>query len=317
MSSDNLSRIALMLGMAACILALIEPGSFYVQVMIWAAFAAVLAICMRFVMLVGEFNLATGAFYGIGAYAAGYLTVVQQWPLIASIIAAGVVVAIVAAALGYLTMRTTGAYFMLISFAFSEIVRLVFVETPALGGNNGILGVFVPLWLEPYFPAIVIFVCIALIVALHIVERSPLGKIFKAIKNKEDVAKSVGIDVLSVRVLALVLASVAAGIAGALYAHVTTVITPGDFSYMLAVFALAYVKLGGEDHPTGAVFGAVSLTLLGQWVLQFGTYDQLFYGAIMVLAMLALPKGVLGRLEQLGIVRSSAPIIPKRHGVGQ
>lgn len=304
MSSNNFTRFILSLALASVLYALFTPGSFAVQVIIWTALAVVIATAMRFVMLVGEFNLATGAFYGIGAYTAGYLNTVWDWPLWMSVPAAAVMAAIVALLLGYTTMRTFGAYFMLITFAFSEIVRLVYVEVPALGGNNGILGIMPPLWIEPYFPALVVSVCILLVLGLALIERSSLGLVFRAIKNKEAVARSVGINVLTLRVLCLVIASIAVAVAGALYAHVNTVISPGDFTFMLSVFALAYVKLGGDEHPVGPVVGAAILTVVAQFLLSFGSYDQLFFGAIIVLAMVALPTGLIGRLEQLGVIKT-------------
>jgi len=313
-SYDNLSRLALAAGIALAAYCLLAPADFTVQVILWFSLAAVIATAMRFVMLIGEFNMATGAFYGIGAYAAGYLTTSYDLPLFVTVIAAGIVAGIVAVALGYATMRTSGAYFMLISFAFAEIMRLVYVEADFLGGNNGLLGIFVPAWIEPYYAGIVVLVCIALIVAMALVERSHLGKIFTAIHNKEQVVRSVGINVLAVRVTCLVIASVCVGVAGGLYAHVASVISPGDFTFMLSVFALAYVKLGGDKHPVGPVLGAVILTIVAQMLLGFGSYEQLFYGMVIVGAMLLLPDGLLGRLEQIGLIRPNPVHAPEKRG---
>jgi len=320
-SFDNLSRLALAAGFALAVYCLVAPADFIVQVILWFMLAAVIAAAMRFVMLIGEFNMATGAFYGIGAYAAGYLTTSYDWPLLVTIPVAGGVAGLIAVALGYATMRTSGAYFMLISFAFAEIMRLVYVEADFLGGNNGILGILVPMWIEPYYAAFVVVVCMALIIVMALVERSHLGKIFAAIHNKEQVVRSVGINVLAMRVTCLVIASICVGIAGAMYAHVASVISPGDFTFMLSVFALAYVKLGGDKHPVGPVLGAVILTIVAQLLLGFGSYEQLFYGMVIVGAMLLLPDGVLGRLEQWGILRqrpvsvSRAPVaVPEKGG---
>ena len=313
MSSDNLSRLAVAVGITLAAYCLLAPTDFVVQVILWMALAAVIAAAMRFVMLIGEFNMATGAFYGIGAYTAGYIATSLDWPLLLTIPVAGVVAGLVALALGYATMRTSGAYFMLISFAFAEIMRLFYVESDFLGGNNGILGILVPAWIEPYYPAFVVIVCMMLIVALAVVERSHLGKIFTAIHNNEQVVRSVGINVLAMRVTCLVIASIVLGIAGSLYAYVASVISPGDFTFMLSVFALAYVKLGGDKHPVGPVLGAALLTLVAQYLLGFGAYDQLFYGIVIVMAMLALPNGLLGRLEQLRLVK---PLAAALHSPG-
>lgn len=314
MSLDNLSRLALAAGFALAAYCLFAPADFIVQVILWFSLASVIAAAMRFVMLIGEFNMATGAFYGIGAYTAGYLTTSFDLPLLVTIPAAGIVAGIIALALGYATMRTSGAYFMLISFAFAEIMRLVYVEADFLGGNNGILGIMVPMWIEPYYPAIVVVACIGLIVAMALIERTHLGKIFAAIHNKEQVVRSVGINVLAMRVTCLVIASVCVGVAGGLYAHVASVISPGDFTFMLSVFALAYVKLGGEKHPVGPVLGAVILTIVAQFLLGFGSFEQLFYGMVIVGAMLLLPDGLMGRLEQFRILKPAAVTLPDGRG---
>lgn len=306
MSSNSFERAVLALFLAGTVYAWAAPAHFSVQVLVWISLAAVLASAMRFVMLIGEFNMATGAFYGIGAYAAGYLNTAFGWPVWLSFPAAALVAAVIAAALGFSAMRASGPYFMLISFAFAEIVRLVYIEVPALGGNNGILGIMVPRWLEPLYPALVMALCIALVLGLAAIERSPLGLVFKAIRNKEAVVRSVGVNVLAMRVLCLTIASVAVSIAGAAYAHVNAVISPGDFTFLVSVFALAYVKLGGDDAPVGPVVGAAVLTVVAQFALGFGAYDQLVYGVIIVLAMVALPDGLLGRLRQWRMVSAPA-----------
>ena len=184
---------------------------------------------------------------------------------------------------------------MLISFAFVEIFRMLIVESHFLGGNNGIVGLFVPVEFEPYYAATVVAVSAAMIAAMACIEYSSLGKVFAAIKNRESMARSVGINVLAVRVLCLVIASVVASIAGTFHGFTTHVITPNDFTFMLSVFALAYVKLGGAGHPIGPILGAIILTLVAQYLISFGSYQQLFVGVVIALAMLLLPNGLVGR----------------------
>lgn len=293
---DNYDRAVAALGAFGIIYALAAPGSFVAQVILWATLAAVLGATIRFVMLVGELNVGTAAFYGVGAYTAAYLSTVYSVPFWAAAVAAGVLGGVVAAIFGAATMRTSGAYFMLISFAFAEIVRMVIVRSDALGGNNGIVGLFVPVELEPYFAALTVAVSLVMIGLLALLERSAFGKVMLAIRSREAVARAVGINVLLVRVVCLVAASVVTAVAGAFHAFTTHVITPTDFTFMLSVFALAYVKLGGEPHPAGPVVGAVILTVVSQYLLSFGSYQQLFFGVVIALSMLLLPNGLLGQL---------------------
>jgi branched-chain amino acid transport system permease protein len=274
----------------------VNPAAFSVQVILWATFAAVLGSGLRFVMLVGELNIGVAGFNGIGAYTSGYLFAGLGAPFLICIIAGAVMSGLVALVFGYATLRTSGPYFMLISFAFVEIFRMAVVEASFLGGNNGIVGLFVPIGFEPYFPATVVVTCAAMVALLAYLEFSSLGKIFAAIKNREAVARSVGVNVLAMRVLCLVISSVVVAVAGTFHAFTIHVITPGDFTFMLSVFALAYVKLGGDGHPTGPILGAVILTLTAQYLLSFGAYQQLFFGAVIALAMILLPHGIIGRL---------------------
>lgn len=295
MLSDKFNQLFVAIALAAVVYCLLYPQTFFVQVILWATLAAVIGSSVRFVLLVGELNVGTAAFYGIGAYSSAYAFTALAVPFPLAIVIAAIAGGVVALVFGYATMRTSGPYFMLISFAFVEIFRMLIVEAEFLGGNNGIVGLFVPIEFDPYYAAMVVAVSAVLIAVLAFVEFSPLGKIFAAIKNREAVARSVGVNVLAMRVLCLVIASVVASIAGSLHGFTTHVITPTDFTFMLSVFALAYVKLGGEGHPIGPVLGAIILTLVAQYLISFGAFQQLFFGAVIALAMLLLPHGLVGR----------------------
>lgn len=301
MSRDSFDRLMIALGIAAAATAMVG-GPFTGQVLMWIATNALLAASLRFVMLIGEFNIAVVAFYAIGAYSAAIATAFWKLPLAISLLSGGVIAAIAAVAFGYGTMRLKGPYFMLISFAFAEVLRLIITKTDAVGGNNGVVGIYPPRWLEAYFPALTIGVVVLLLLLMYLIERSHHGKIFAAIRSNDAIVKSVGINLLGMKVLCLVISAFAAGLGGALYSHANNVISPGDFSFFVAVFALAFVKIGGESDPAGPVLGAIVLTLLGQFMLRFGQLESLFYGAAIVVAMLVLPDGVLGLLVRFRVL---------------
>lgn len=114
-----------------------------------------------------------------------------------------------------------------------------------------------------------------------------------AIRNNDAIVETVGINVHLTKVICLGISSVVAGIAGALLAYSNNVISPGDFGFLLAVYALAYLKVGGESH-LGRGGRAVVLTLLGQFALSFGPYEHIFYGAAIVISVLLMPGGLIG-----------------------
>lgn len=270
-------------------------GSGYTSNLItWIAIAMLSATSMRFVLLIGELNFATAAFYGLGAYSAGVASTMFDAPFVAALIAGGVVAALVSALFGFVTLKTKGPYFLLIGFAFTEVIRIFYSRVNLLGGNSGMVGIFPPAAIAAHLPTVAVGIAGALVLALYWIERSSLGKVFVAIRDNDSVVQSVGINVHAVKVLCFVIASFAAGIAGSLHAFANNVISPADFGFLLSTFALAYLKVGGEDDVLGPLAGAVLLVLLGSFAMSMGAGEHIFYGGAIVLAVLLMPKGVIG-----------------------
>ncbi|WP_157697674.1 branched-chain amino acid ABC transporter permease [Caballeronia calidae] len=258
------------------------------------AIAALTAASMRFVMLIGEVSFATAAFMAVGAYGAGVATTIFQWPFIVAMLIGPVIVALVSFPFGLVTLRAKGPYFMLISFAFAEAVRIGLSKADVVGGVSGMAGIFPPRWLDHWLPTFVVAVVLLLLFVLYVVEKSDFGKVLVAIRDNEDIVSTVGLNVLMSKVACFVLASLCAGVAGSLQAFVNNVISPGDFSFLLAAYGLAYVKIGGESSLFGSVVGAIVLVLLSSFALGLGAGEHFVYGGAIVLAMLLMPKGLVG-----------------------
>ena len=261
------------------------------------AVAALTAVSLRFVMLMGELNFATAAFVGIGAYTTGAAVTILQWPFLVAILAGGLMAGLVSVAFGYVTLRTKGPYFLLIGFAFTEAVRILYSKSTTLGGTSGMIGIFPPVALDAWMPTVIVGTSCALIFALYVLERSDFGKILTAIRDNENVARTVGLNILLVKIACFAAASVAAGVAGSLHAFANNVISPGDFSFLVAAFALAYVKVGGEDNIVGPLVGSVLLVVLGSYALGLGGDEHIFNGAAITHAVLLLPNGITGLLS--------------------
>jgi branched-chain amino acid transport system permease protein len=278
----------------AIAISLLVKGAYSISVVNLVAIAILLAVAMRFVMLIGELSFATSAFVGLGAYGAGVATTLLHWPFPLAMLLGPVVVVVASVLFGLVTLRIKGPYFMLIGFAFAEAVRIAFTKTAIIGGVSGMTGIFPPRFMDPWMATFVVSVVVALVFALYAVEKSDFGKALVAIRDNEDIARTVGIDVLFFKVACFAISSFCAGIAGSLMAFVNNVISPGDFSFLLASFALAYVKVGGESSVFGAMAGAIILVLLGSYALGLGAGEHLFYGGAIVLAMLLMPSGLAG-----------------------
>lgn len=292
MLHDRISLAVYGLVSAAGLYIVLFGGQAYLtQVVIWIALSIALAASLRFMLLVGEVNLGVGAFFGIGAYAAAVFCLELGLPTLPAILGGGVLAALLSIPFGYLTLRLTGHYFMLISFSLTEITRLLYTQSSWLGGNSGLVGITPDL---TAFPVIVLAICASIFLLLVLLERSHLGRLFSAISQNEAMVRAVGVSVSRTKMLCLIISSFTAGIAGSAFAYANTVIAPGDFGFLLPVIALAYVKIGGQAHPVGIIIGTVVLSVLSQLVISFGAQDMLLYGAAIVLTMLFMPVGIVG-----------------------
>ncbi|MGF6860083.1 branched-chain amino acid transport system permease protein [Rhodobacteraceae bacterium MBR-64] len=286
--------ICVALATGAVLFALLATNPYYTSLVVWILTNAVLASALRFVLQIGELNIATAAFFGIGAYTAAITAVLFGWPFWLTLVLAPLVAATLSALFGWVTLRAKGPYFLLISFAVTEVIRLIYTQTNAIGGNSGLVGMFPPMAIDAYYPALAVALLAATLFALYGVERSDLGRMFMAIKNNDAIPRSVGLNVVFLKVLCVVIAAAAVGLAGGLHAYANNVIAPADFTYFVAILALAYVKIGGEGHPFGPVLGAAVLTLVGQWVAGISAWENIFYGAVIVATVLAFPGGLVG-----------------------
>lgn len=286
----------------AAVLAAVMAGHGYASTLVtWVAIAALAASSLRFVLLIGELNFAVAAFYGIGAYASAVAATVWGWSFALSLLLAAGVAAVFSLVFGFITLRTKGPYFLLIGFAFTEVMRIVYTRSSLLGGNSGMVGMFPPAPLQDWFHVFAVAVAAAAVLALYAIERSHLGRVFTAIRDNENVVRSVGIHAHAMKMLCFSIACAAAGLAGALHAFANNVISPGDFGFLLSAFVLAYLKVGGEDHAAGPVVGAVLMVLLGSFAQSFGGSEHIFYGAGIVLAVLFMPRGLVGWISTLAL----------------
>ena len=290
--------------------------SHYVSnLLIWMAIAAVLASCMRFVLLIGEMNFSVAAFVGLGAYTSGVLSTIYDLPFWLVLPASGFVALLISVVFGYVTLRIKGPYFLLIGFAFGEALRIYYMRTEWLGGNSGMVGIFPPDLLYEHFATFVIVAAGLMILLMAFIERSRIGLIFTAIRDNDDVVRSVGIRVHWVKVLCFSIASFITGIAGSLQAYSNNVISPLDFGFMLSTFVLAYLKVGGENHTFGPVLGAVLLVLMGSYAQGFGGAEQVFYGLAIVLSVLFFPQGLMGWVDRIRMARTKPEAGPVAGGV--
>jgi len=252
-----------------------------------------LALSIWLTLSCGLLSLANAAFMGIGAYVSALLTLNADWSFPAVLAAGGIAPALVALLIGAPVLRLSGVYLAMATLAFGEVVRITVLNLDITGGPEGLNGI--PLATEGWH--IVLLLALA-VYGLTRLRRSRIGRAFEAIKEDEVAARLMGIPVDRYKLLAFVLGGFIAGIAGALNAHFTFFISPREYGFEAAVDILTMAVLGGTGSLLGPVLGAGILTLLPELLRSLHDFRSLVNGAVLVLVVLFLPKGIVGGVRR-------------------
>jgi len=250
---------------------------------------AILGLSMYAVLALGQLSLGQAAFMGIGAYASAVLTVKFGAPFPLVLTAAMIAPAIAAMIISVPTLRLTGVYLAIATIGFGEVMRILYINTDYIGGALGLSGI------PEKAGGSIIFGLLALILAGFLsATRSKVGRAFEAIREDEDAARAIGINVGAYKLSALVVSAALAGLAGALNAHFSSFIGPNDYGFDTAVTILSYAILGGVTTPLGPVLGAVVLSALPEVLRPLHDFRLVFNGLVIVLVVIFLPRGILG-----------------------
>ena len=257
---------------------------------------AILALSMYVVLALGQLSMGQAAFMGVGAYTGALLTLHLGRPFPLVLVAAALAPAAVAVVIAIPTMRLSGVYLAIATIGLGQVLRIVYLNTEALGGALGINGIPEKSNFWIIYGLLAVFV-----VLLQLAVRSKIGRAFEAIREDEDAARVMGIDVARYKLVTLVVSAALAGVAGALNAHYSYFIGPNEYGFEQAVSILSYAVLGGISTPLGSVLGAFVLTALPEVLRPFHDFRLVFNGLIIVLVVIFLPKGILGfRVRRTG-----------------
>ena len=247
-----------------------------------------LALSMYVVLAVGQLSIGQAAFMGLGAYVSAMLTVKLgvAFPLV--LLAAMIVPALAALVVGTPTLRLSGVYLALATIGLGEVQRIVFINAEITGGALGLSGIPTKGGLISIYGSLALA-----LVAFVFVARSKIGRAMEAMREDELAAGALGVDLPAYKLGALVVSAMLAGLAGALNAHVSSFISPNDYGFDAAVTILSFALLGGIGSPFGPVLGAFILTLLPEVLRPLAEYKTVVNGAIIVIAVIFMPRGLL------------------------
>ncbi|SEC69758.1 ABC transporter permease subunit [Bradyrhizobium erythrophlei] len=253
--------------------------------------------------LTGLVSLGQAGLFALGSYAGAILATRLGFDIVACCIGAAIVSGACGVLLAYPTVRVKGVYLAVVTIAFGIIVENVAIEWQSLtGGTTGLSSIPRPnvfgIKLSGYaFYAVLAVTLFILTLLIHNLKVSRYGRAMLAVSQSETASRALGINPTAMRTLAFVVASVTAGIAGTFYAFLNSYISPDIFTFSDSVRFLLMVILGGAGSTFGPVVGAYILTYLPEYLQQFQLWQKFAYGALLLLVMFVLPRGVLGTLR--------------------
>ncbi|BAQ44815.1 MULTISPECIES: branched-chain amino acid ABC transporter permease [Methylobacterium] len=248
----------------------------------------ILALSVYVVLAVGQLSLGQAAFMGVGAYTGALLSVKFGVPFGVAMLASAVVPALLALVVGGPTLRLTGVYLAIATIGLGEITRIVFLNWDYAGGALGLSSIPERGGVLAIYGTLVV-----LLVGLTLVARSRVGRAMEAMREDEAAAGVMGVNLPRYRLVALVVSSAMAGVAGCLSAHVSSFIGPNEYGFEAAVTILSYALLGGIGSPLAPVLGSTILTLLPEVLRPLADFRLMVNGLIIVLAVLFMPRGIL------------------------
>lgn len=254
------------------------------------------------IILASSLNLATGylgqltlghaGFMSVGAYVSALCSIHLELPFIASLLMGAIIAAIIGVIIGIPTLRLKGDYLCIITLAFNEIIRVIMVNLSITNGSKGLVGI-------PRSTnfAIVFFLAAVTVFVIYSIVKSRHGRAIISIREDETASELSRIPTTYYKILAFAISAFFAGLAGGLYAHYITVISPKVFDYNKSVEILVIVVLGGMGNWKGSIIAAIVMTILPEYLRAFSQYRMLLYAAILIISMILKEKNIFKTIK--------------------
>lgn len=297
---NKLLIFSIVLGIVFILPILLHKNGYFLHLITVITINLILAVSLRLVLLTGHFNLGHAAFANIGAYTSAILATKLGFPFILDLFAAGVLASVAAFLLGLAILKLRGIYFAMATFIFCSLTRLVIIYWDSLTtGPAGIRGIPFPSFFGfevttrfglAYVGLFLAATCLSI---MYLIERSRVGKNFKAISQAPNLAESVGVSVKGYNILAFAIASFFAGVAGGFYGHYFTYISPDRFETFMSIYLLIFNIVGGEASLLGPIVGTIFMTLLNEPFRGYTQYEMIFFSGLLMVCILLLPEGLI------------------------
>ncbi len=250
----------------------------------------IMALSFYLPFVTGQISLAQAGFMAIGAYASSVCTVKFGVPYVPALLVGGATAGIVGLALGFPALRIKGIYLLLLTLGFGEILRVILINIPYVGGAAGMHGI-------PFQAHTILYaygMVLILVIFFCRLGKSRMGRAFHAVGDDESAAEISGIDIVSTKLKAFSAGAFIAGIGGGVLAHYQEYIEPLMFGVMHAVEFIVFAIFGGVQVFWGPIFGAVVLTFMPEFFRTIQEWRMELYGVLLIVMMIVRPQGVIG-----------------------
>jgi branched-chain amino acid transport system permease protein len=285
-------------------------SSYYVHLLILIVMNSVLAMTFILLLRAGLLNMSIAAFWGIGAYSTGMLTLKGGLSFWAALPIAVAIAALVALVFGAILVRHGGLGFIIPSLILAFIVPLVFGTFKVFGGHVGLIRIPAPSAIplpgghhitfateKSYYYLLLVFAVVVVLVLLALY-RSWAGRAWRALGLSTNLAQSVSINPFRYRLLCFVIVSAMAALMGVFFAAYSANIQPDTYGPFKAIYVQMYAILGGVGNPIiGPIIGAGILTAIPEALRVVNNFEPMVTGALIILILIFLPQGILGLLQ--------------------
>jgi branched-chain amino acid transport system permease protein len=298
---------AVALGVAAVLPALSGSYPFMMTLACYALIAAVVAISLD--LLMGNTALLSfghAAWYGLGSYIGGLFAKLVSTDLLLGMLCCLLVAAVVSYVIGQVLVRQVGKTFAILTLAFGQILfSLTYVFSNVTGGEDGLQSIPQPTLLTLRIAStqawywLLLGLLAATVVALMALRRAPIGQTWLAVKQNEQRASFIGVDIHRMKLAAYVASAALASVAGGLYALFAGATSPDAMSWFESGRILMYVILGGVGTIIGPAIGAVVFTFAEYYVNSKSEAWLIYFGGLFVVMVIVAPGGIYGYLRSL------------------
>ena len=282
-------------------------GGYLMNVLVFVGIHTMLAIGLNLLLgYAGQISLGHAGFFGLGAYLSGVLTATYGWnPWLAMPLAAALVGSL-AFMIGFPILKLKGHYLAMATLGMGIIMYIVFNETIDLtGGPSGLSGIpniaigslTFDSDIKNYY--LIWSLTLGMILLTLNLANSRVGRALRAVHDSEVAAQVMGVNARLLKVQIFALSAVISSLAGSLYAHTMTFVSPASFGFNFSVELLTMVVIGGLGSIYGSFLGAALLTLLPEFLRAAHDYDIIIYGGLLMLMVMFMPGGLVRGVPEL------------------